>query len=609
MSRYRTQGLLAVGLGLAAAACDAPDLNTNLRTEGPPDVLAVLTQNPIDWDGNTLTETAVKCRYVDGKRDPKAPGFVGDPITGGALICPETETEFMAQPAHLRNLEPRIIDGVPWGLRVMFDELLDADLAETLVTVDDEGNELPCGPLDETCQGSLNTTQPFSLKCGTDNTELAYTGYYVPNGNSVTFPLGPSLFLRPNADDLVFPTGSPCNLTLDPTRIHDKDGNPVPTTDLSFPLKIADLELIAIDPPEGADAVISPDPAAAGAAAFIFNANIAFDEDSGEVLDPEMFQLKDEAGADVATATFVGGYNAGDLTDAVYVFPATATGIFLPGDYTATMKAGEIAEINGGTLTVAADTSTHFAVAFAKTGQTSGTDFSPVGLIRVSFNNTIDPTSLDATDFEFFQTNPPTTPPSAPIAFTVAVGNTTSAALNNVANNALVFTPAAELPIGTYALRIKAGTELKDTAATPHTTTFSAPIALTYTVQLKATHSIPANAGMLLSTANFDAVFSGSLDFASIDVSDFTLVDMADMSAVPFAIEMATSTSRPAPAPPSHPNDTVRINPTANLVLGHTYVLTIKQGAAIKSANGVNRTFGAPPGTATNRTSWTFTAI
>jgi hypothetical protein len=590
MSRYRSQGLIAVGLGLTAAACGDPDLNTELRSAGPPDVLAVLAQSPLD-----LGEAAVKCRYVDGKRDEKAPGFVGDPITGGSVVCPEDEAEFTAA-----TVDARVIDDAPWALRVMFDELLDGDKVETLICDEDSG----------TCEGSLAETQPVTLRCG--DTVVPYSGYYVPNGNNVTFPLGPSIYIRPDPAALTFPTGSMCTLTLDPDKITDKDGNSVTTEDQAFTFQIADLALIAVDPAEGDDAILSPDPVTAGAVAFVFNASL----DDAEI-DPAAFQLTDESGADIPTTIFVDAYNAAGLTDAVYVIPDTDTGIFLPGDYTATMKPTEITEVNGGKLTVTEAEVTHFSVAFGKTGQSTGTDFSPVGAIRISFNNTIDASTLDTTnggtDLEFFQTNPPTTPPNAPVAATIAVGNTTAPALNNIANNAIVITPAMELPIGTYVVRIKAGAEIKDVAATPHIAHFNNPLAITYNVLLKSTHTVPAmpvmGAASLPAVGTFDVVFSGSLDMASVSVDDFELLDTTTMMPVPFTFTLATSVSRPPPSAPSHPNDTIRIDPTANLTVGRTYQLTLKQGAALKSANGVTRTFGAPSTAAANRTTWTFTAI
>ena len=100
----------------------------------------------------------------------------------------------------------------------MFDELLDADRVETLDCTD-----IP--DVGEICSGSFAETNPVSLSC--DGAEVAYTGYYVPNGNRVTYPLGPSIFVTPDPDSFAAPTGSTCTLTLDPSKIVDKDGVPV----------------------------------------------------------------------------------------------------------------------------------------------------------------------------------------------------------------------------------------------------------------------------------------------------------------------------------------------------------------------------------------------
>jgi len=608
MSRYRSQGLLAVGLGLAATACSSPDLATDLRPAGPPDVLAVLTQNPLD-----LSETAVKCKYVGGKRDPKGPGFVGDPVTGGAVVCPETEADFTAaqlepRPLYTLSATGAIIDTQVWGVRVMFDELLDADKVETL----------ECDELTGICAGTFDETNPIKLTCGAMNTEVAYTGYYVPNGNNTTFPLGPSLYVLPNADDMTFATGTTCNLTIDGAKVTDKDGAAPPDADLVTQLKIADLKLLSVDPEDGSDTTISPDPNVAGAAAFVFNANLDSDPDSGAVLDPAMFQLKDGTGADIDTWTFVGAYNSAGLTDAVYVFPDTATGIFLPGDYTATMKAGEMTEVNGGTVQVT-ETKTDFSVAFGIIGQTpasvggvrdlatscGGAAVCNSGVIRVAFNNAVDAASVTTDDIELFSTT--SVPPNQQIPFTLSVGNAVSAATNVIANNSVIVKPNDELPLGTYVLRVKANAEIKDTAATVHTASFRSPVATTYSVLLKVTHTVPAAAGtpavVSLPRANsFDIVFSGSLDFSTVGAPEFELTDLTTMQAVPMTIEMATSTSRPQPAPGSHANDTIRINPNADLTAGRMYRMTMKAGTQLKSANGISRTFA----TATN---WTISAI
>ncbi len=619
MSRYLSPGLLAVGLGLTATACSQPDLNTNLRPAGPPDVLAVLTQNPIDNQGNSLTENALKCKYVGGKRDPKGPGFVGDAITGGAVVCPDNEADFT--PA---TVDPRIVGGQPWAIRVMFDELLNADKAESLDCDADTG----------LCQGTLATTRPVTLKCGTtsiryyedpaDALELQaidrYRSFYVPNGNNVTFPLGPSLFISPKPEELVFPTGSSCSLTIDPVKVTDKDNNPVPSDDLVTNFKIADLALIATDPTE---AITIAPTAGVAAAAFVFNANLDSDGD-GLPLHPEMFELTDAAGAAIETYSFVTGYNVD--SDGVFLQPNTDTGIFLPGAYTATMKPGVLSELNGGTLTVTTAKKVGFSVRFDKTGQTSGTDFGALRAMQISFNNGLDPATLDATaapantDYELFSTT--SIPANAQIAHTAVVGNSTSALLNNVAGNAIVITPAAELALGTYVVRFKANAEFKDAAAadcgamdalckTLHTKKFTAPLALTYNVLLKVLRTIPASSASATVPAagNVDLVFSGSLDASTIDDADFEVKDVTTPAmpvAVAFTKSIITSTaSGPPPALQPHANDLVRIDPSANLTVGHKYEVSIKAGAKLTNVpvagfSAVTRTFAV--------TKWTFTA-
>src|SRR5262245_58064970 len=145
MLRYRTQGFLAAGLGLAAAACSDTEVKTDLRPAGNPDVLAVLSQSQVD-----LLEQAVYCRYVNGKLDPKAPTFVGNPLDGGSTVCPDDQADFAPEGA----------SNFGFGIRVMFDELLNGDSVETLdCDLDDDG--ATDDPL--ICQGTLDATQPLSI--------------------------------------------------------------------------------------------------------------------------------------------------------------------------------------------------------------------------------------------------------------------------------------------------------------------------------------------------------------------------------------------------------------------------------------------------------------
>src|SRR5678815_3298694 len=77
----RTHGVLVATLGaLALGACEDPNENTELRPEGPPDVLSVLVLS----DATTqLYETATYCRPNDEKR----PSLVGLPDFTTQQVC------------------------------------------------------------------------------------------------------------------------------------------------------------------------------------------------------------------------------------------------------------------------------------------------------------------------------------------------------------------------------------------------------------------------------------------------------------------------------------------------------------------------------------------
>src|SRR5262245_29484264 len=116
--RLKTQGAVVTAVAmLALSACEDPTARTNLRPEGPPDVLAVLVLNDAL---NGLVESATFCKPGDEKR----PGLVGLPDFTTTQICPDTLTE----------AAPQIINASPelWYIRVMFDELLDASIEDLI---------------------------------------------------------------------------------------------------------------------------------------------------------------------------------------------------------------------------------------------------------------------------------------------------------------------------------------------------------------------------------------------------------------------------------------------------------------------------------------------
>src|SRR3954463_15188653 len=140
----RTYGVVAATLGvLVAGACSDPTQDTDLRPEGPPDVLAVLVMTDAS---SQLKESATYCK----PNDPKRPGLVGLPDATTSQVCPDDGSAV----DELTNAYP---DG--WYVRIMFDELLDPSV-ETLTEVLDEN-----GMGTDTFTGSIATTHPVKLEC------------------------------------------------------------------------------------------------------------------------------------------------------------------------------------------------------------------------------------------------------------------------------------------------------------------------------------------------------------------------------------------------------------------------------------------------------------
>ncbi len=333
MLRYRTQGVLAAGLGLLITGCFSdPDLKTGLTPEGAPRVLAVLAT-----DNNTGAEPPAFCRYdAAGNLDPKGPSLVQ-----GFIICPDTKAEFdMDGPAELEPLA--------WNIRTMFDELLNGEKVETLVDSEPnaQGDPQPCTADSVTCDGHIDTTLPFDVSCG-GNT-IAYDGYYYPNGNKESNPVGPALILAPI--DLA-PTDTDCTFTIKPSVVVDKQGEAVPTgaNENVFTIHVKQLDVVETDPVD-ADAVadrtaIPPD----GAVVMLFNsliddATVAVSEIEIRNLDTNAVVASDYAIADNELDIF----GAADL-------PA--------GNYSASLKAAStVSDIVGGTRTFTDGVTVRFVV-------------------------------------------------------------------------------------------------------------------------------------------------------------------------------------------------------------------------------------------------------
>jgi hypothetical protein len=221
MFDYRAKVLTMASIGALVgtiAACDDPVSRTDLRTEGAPDIMSVLAMND---SKNGILETAVFCKTGDAKR----PALVGvDALSTSEQVCPDD----------LGKGAGEVTNAVPstWFARVQFDQLLDPDIEELLPNPDG------------TFKGSLANTQPVILKCG--GKDVVYDGYYAPNGNNVSWPVGPSLFIKPTT--FAVPTGTPCELTVK-DNVVDKQGNPVDAAKRGpFKFSIESLALRSTEP-------------------------------------------------------------------------------------------------------------------------------------------------------------------------------------------------------------------------------------------------------------------------------------------------------------------------------------------------------------------------
>lgn len=226
---YRSSVAAAVTFGALLVGCDPPDQPTDLRTEGPPVVTTVTVMSDVTTPQDLhppglarLTEIATYCRPGDEKR----PSLVGLPDFSVTEVCPETLSEGADE-------EEKAVGAPPaWYVRVVFDQLLDPD-------VEDLVDGLFGNPLAEIKFGTLENTLPVDLSC--NGVAVSYNrpipnppnmprvegnqpiSYYIPNGNRVSWPLGPALLITPS-DPLAVPLNSDCQLDLKSNAIKDKEG-------------------------------------------------------------------------------------------------------------------------------------------------------------------------------------------------------------------------------------------------------------------------------------------------------------------------------------------------------------------------------------------------
>jgi len=195
--------------------------------------------------GGRYYESAIYCRTGDEKR----PGLVGLPDVTTLQVCPDLPEEPEAKTQEAGGEAP---EAAPpsWFVRVVFDKLLDPSVEDLIPQLDAAG--LPTGVI----LGTLANTQPVTLKCDTATTrgvyvDVPYSGYYVPNGNSISWPLGPALFVQPLSAVSV-QTGAICQIGIK-DMVHNKDGDSVPTDQRSRSFKIAPMALRFSSPDPGDD--------------------------------------------------------------------------------------------------------------------------------------------------------------------------------------------------------------------------------------------------------------------------------------------------------------------------------------------------------------------
>lgn len=214
------------------AACDAPELASELNEEGPPEVLQinVRTESAVrgggDPSGLQAGESATFCRN-------------GDEYRVNQVYCPEALDANNTPRPGVREIAA-VTDAAPgdWYVRIIFDELLDPDVEE-LVT-DESGNT----------SGHIDETRPVVLRCG--GVELAYDGYYDPSGNHLSFPPGPGLVVEPA--EFVATGTDDCEITI--VDLTDKDGEAVEDGQTGpYRFGIAPLRVYGTGPADGSTGV------------------------------------------------------------------------------------------------------------------------------------------------------------------------------------------------------------------------------------------------------------------------------------------------------------------------------------------------------------------
>jgi hypothetical protein len=249
----RSMVVATISAGALFAGCADPDLPTDLRKHGPPNVTTVTVMSDLRTgvdpgfpqgpsDLSRLIESATHCRINDEKR----PGLVDLPTLRTTQVCPDDLSRASLTEGSAEAAPP------DWFVRIVFDKLLDPNVEDLVPQLD--ANMKPTGVM----LGTLVNTQPVTLTC--NGADVPYDGYYVPNGNRVSWPLGPALFVQP-LSAMSVPTGATCEVGIKDI-VHNKKGESVPADQRSFTFNIAPMKLrfSVPDPSVDAPSTIALDP-------------------------------------------------------------------------------------------------------------------------------------------------------------------------------------------------------------------------------------------------------------------------------------------------------------------------------------------------------------
>jgi len=555
-------GAIAFASTLVISACGAGHQTSNLRPDGPPEVLTVDLPGPDprialgEEAPGSIIEVSTFCKTQGpndgamGAGDPQRPSVVAPNDLNILQVCPNDDTKPVAE---LDTADP-----TTWYVRVQFDELLDTSIEDLVPVTDMDGN--PTGQ----SMGTLKNTQPVTLQCQSAMgngamVNIPYDGYYDPSGNSESYPVGPSLVIQPSDPTLVA-TGSKCQITLS-DKIKDKDGNSVPTDQRGpYTWGIGAITVSSIAPAD----MSMVDPAAAGVDVK-FNAIIdAASVVMNSTLSPTVPNLgTNPLSGGGANEVFIGGD-----------FPAGA------GPYTykitsVTDQCGKTTSL--GTPSVDNNTQTSFSTNPIMINGITGAD-DPGAKVAISFNQFMDPSTL--TQFTI-------SPPLATAATaTPSLSDPSTLLIDGTSTNAMGQITAASYKLGTtYTFTLTANAQIKDCPGAEEfsmagtctsTTTFDSGAAQTVMFTTASAISLnnvaPADGATIRPTDTVDLTFNQTITDGSV---------AADITA-------GTITVSPnvALAEQSDGAEDVNIGPASGTWAPGDYTFTIKANASFNDGLG-----------------------